>query len=350
MKTPCSVTPTGAAGRPDSRQRAWIASASTPSSSSSGSSRTLSASPAPTLRSSGSSKRARSRAQRRARPGERPASSSSCPSCSTASPTGLVISITVVQDAGSRSRVPAITMPAAGGASSPRRSSSRAGALRPSTSRSESSTASVVPVPAPAASARSSASLRWRCADSQRSPPPSAVRVCGSHFAHSQSGSRPSSTNTPIVRSAGPWWTAAWQTSERAAASAAARSPTIPTTPPSDSSTPTGAARSPAAASASVTFAGVRCERSSTGGLKSTSPRPANRCRKSSCSGRRSHRRTLGSDARRRTSAGSGQASRRCARSSAAASPIRCSSWSRSDAYWRWSRALLRVPRRRDST
>ena len=218
VKTPCSLTPTGPAGAagPARRQRRRTASGLTPSSSSSGSSRTLSGSPAPTWRSSGSSKRARSRAQPRAVAGSSPAAISvwppSLPSvrCTTASPSGLTISITVLHAAGSRSRELETTMPATGSRSSgrmasglrgPPPSSSRAGELRPSISRSESSTTSVVPLPAPAPSRRRSVSLRSRRADSHGS---SSLRVWGSHFAHSQSGSRPSSTNTPIVRSAGP--------------------------------------------------------------------------------------------------------------------------------------------------
>ena len=60
---------------------------------------------------------------------------------------------------------------------------------------------------------RSRPSLRARLADTHCPPEPSPRRrTCGSHVVHDQASSRPGSQKTPMVRSAGPQWTAAWQT------------------------------------------------------------------------------------------------------------------------------------------
>ena len=151
----------------------------------------------------------------------------------------------MVHDAGSCSSVAAITMPETWvlvrvdrrplPAGRPWPSRLRAGASRPSVSTSESSTSSTAGVGGrsmPSRRLRSSASLRPRWAETHWPPAPSPRRrTCGSQVGPRQASSRPGSQKTPIVRSAGPAWTAAWQTRLRATASAPSRSPTMPTTP-----------------------------------------------------------------------------------------------------------------------
>ncbi len=344
--TPSSAMPTGVARRgsaPAAFHRASTASGVHSSSSSRGNSRIDAGRPAPTTSSSGSSNRARTRAQSRATSSAMPAGRNrstrwpACGSVSSAPPSGSTMSTTVVHTAGKRSTVEAMTMPATRPASP--RSRLRVGARRPSVSDSSSTTTSSVgptgrfsppwrscPWRSRGPAARSRDSARRvdssGSADSTR-PTPVASRVWGSHLAQSQSAPASGRASTMTGRSAGPCSAAAWHSSERARASAAGRSPTMPTTPPADRSTGTGLPSSVAAsASRSVSSAGVFPVRggSATGGRHRTAPTPTRSRRKSRCAGRRSHSVVLGSVTRRTISAGSGLAASRRRRSPSARS------------------------------
>ena len=173
----------------------------------------------------------------------------------------------VVQEAGSCSSEVAMTMPATRersfppalpGAERPMPSRARAGASLPSVSTSESSTTSSAGVGSSwtvSLRTRSMDTLVSRWEDIHRWPvllP--AWRVCGSQDAHSQSSDRPGSQKTPTVRSAGPTWTAAWASRDRASARVSSRGPTMPTTPALVRSTSTGAESNRALARAVLHF------------------------------------------------------------------------------------------------
>ena len=166
------------------------------------------------------------------------------------------ISITVSQAAGSRSAVAAITMPATGtgGRGRPERrgataraafSRSRAGERVPPVSTSESSTTRAVPCRRARGQLAQHARRSGRAECASHWPVPVRQPACAAATCTSPTPAPgPGRRTPPTVRSAGPWWTAAWQSRPRAAASAAVRSPAMPTTPPSERSTSTGAASS----------------------------------------------------------------------------------------------------------
>ena len=283
--TPLSDTPIGPWGdgsSPPRRHRSTTAAASSSSNPSSGSRRVMSGRPAPAICSSGSSKRASERATRRAVVSLTPAArklSTWAPmagSSITAMPSAPSSTTTVVHSAGRRSCVDAITMPATGPAWP--RSSERTGDWRPRVSSSSSTTTTrgargaspdaprplaadrEPPPPAPpppndrstrrplverSAAARSTSERAVAAAASAsrtiRGPPPSVACRWGNHLAQSHAGLCASLVSTSIGVSAGPWWVASCTSNERATASAASRSPTMPTTPSSASANPTGA-------------------------------------------------------------------------------------------------------------
>ena len=351
--TPCSATPTGVVGRgsgPAAFHRASTASGVHSSRSSRGSSRIVAGRPAPTRSSSGSSNRARARAQPRATSSAMPAGAISrmcVPACGrtrSATPPASVISTTAEHTAGSRSAVEATTTPATSPASP--RSRLRVGARRPSVSDSSSTTTnSVGPTSRPPDGERSNrsrgpAALRRASTMAGRQVGVGATaadrrrwrRGCGAATWPSPRRARPRRRRGPSpagrpARGGRPPGTR----SERATASAAARSPTMPTTPPPDRSSGTAPpasvdASSSIVARASGVSAAFSADGSVTGARQGTSPTPARRCRKSASPGRRSHSATLGSSTRRTTSAGSGWASARRRRSSSAAAPSRSDS------------------------
>jgi hypothetical protein len=174
------------------------------------------------------------------------------------------------------------------------RSTERTGARRPSVSDSSSTTTSSVG----ASRSVSEPPRCWRCwvaashvsaiwlersllSDRWRSPAPGS-RTWGSHFAQSQSARPSAPASTATGRSAGPWCTAAWHTSDRASASAAGRSPTMPTTPPSARSTAVDRRSMLASRTTASTSAGIVLSGPSIGGLHGTSRIPARSAKRSS--------------------------------------------------------------------
>jgi len=155
--------------------------------------------------------------------------------------------------------------------------------------------------------------------------------------------------NTATVTSAGPLPAAAWHSSDLATASAAARSPSMPATPPAARSTTAGTI-------GRVLRSLIACRTSgggssaSTGACHGAVTKPAVTWRKPGAPGRRSHSVRAGPPARKHISAGSGVAARRAATSAACLSPSLAENRARPSWNSRTPRRTLRLPRVRSST